>query len=60
MITFKGIVRQRKNGEVYMDLFEIDRRRETVKEKELFDEDILSLADGALDIDGNYLLNFGG
>ena len=43
-----------------MDLFEIDRRRETVKEKELFDEDILSLADGALDIDGNYLLNFGG
>lgn len=58
MITFKGVVRDRKGTGPYIDIFDVDMRRGTEAEKEMLRTKILSVSDGALDRNGNYLLPF--
>ena len=59
MITFKGVVRDRQGTGPYIDIFDVDVRRGTDTEKEVLQKKILSVSDGALDRNGNYLLPFG-
>lgn len=60
MITFKGVIQEKGDKGAFFNIMLADTFGATEEELGLFEEDILSLSDNATDMNGNYLMDFGG